>query len=84
MRFCCGKCKRRFQDDPLPFLTHLPQLSPETIEAIVGESQGSARAARADAWADRWIRPLLLTAAGIVAAWLVIRIARKGRAGGPE
>jgi hypothetical protein len=79
VRFCCGKCKRRFQDDPVPFLAHLPQLSPETMQAIVAEAQGAARAAAVEDRVDRWTRPLLLTAAGLLAAWLVIRIARRRR-----
>ena len=77
VRFCCGKCKGRFEDDPASFVARLPQLSPEVVRAVFAESQTAHRAAHAEAVVDRWTRPALLTVAGLLTAWLVVRIHRK-------
>ena len=77
VRFCCGKCKRRFEDDPATFVARLPQLSPEVVEAVMVESQEAHRAAHAEALVDRWTRPLLLTAAGLLTGWLLVRLYRR-------
>ena len=80
VRFCCGKCKRRFEDDPAAFVARLPQLAPEVVQAVMAESQDARRTARAEAAVDRWTRPALLTAAGAITAWLLVRIHRRRRA----
>src|SRR5688572_27599771 len=77
VRFCCAKCKGRFEDDPASFVARVPQLSPEVVHTVLAESQDADRAAHAQAVVDRWTRPALLTAAGLLTVWLVVRIHRK-------
>ena len=79
VRFCCAKCRRRFESDPMPYLARLPQLTPAAAQAFLGGSQADVRAQRANAWLDRWMRPALLVAASLLAAWLVARVARRRR-----
>ena len=77
VRFCCGMCKRRFEDDPAAFVARLPQLSPDVIATVMVESQNAQRTARAEAVVERWTRPLLLTVAGLLTAWLLVRLYRR-------
>ena len=51
--------------------------TPEMIEAVMVESQEAHRAAHAEALVDRWTRPLLLTAAGLLTGWLLVRLYRR-------
>jgi YHS domain-containing protein len=87
VRFCCSKCRRRFESDPTPYLARLPQVTPAVARAFLVESDSAAgdlsraRAERADAWLDRWMRPLLLATAALLSAWLVLRIVRRRREG---
>src|SRR5687768_18394983 len=44
VRFCCNKCQDKFAEDPLPYLSHLPQLPAATVQAAIAEAHQSASA----------------------------------------
>jgi hypothetical protein len=82
VRFCCRKCRDEFDADPTPYVSRLPQLPPETVQALVAGGQEQAKADRAAQWVNRWSDPILLALATAVAVWLVIRIVRRRQGGG--
>jgi hypothetical protein len=79
VRFCCEKCQARFQADPARYVANLPQLSPEMVEKTILDARGDAWRAQATSRLDRWTRPALLGAAGLIALWLAARLVRRRR-----
>lgn len=79
VRFCCDKCRARFEDDPAPYLSHLPQVTPAVAQAIVAGNRANVSQTNAKHWLDRWMRPIFLAVAGLLSAWLIARIARRNR-----
>src|SRR4051812_47953639 len=45
VRFCCDKCRARFEDDPAPYLSHLPQVTPAAAQLILAGNQANVRQA---------------------------------------
>jgi hypothetical protein len=84
IRFCCEKCEGRFQADPASYVANLPQLPPEVVERTILDSRGDAWHTQAAAQVERWTQAGLLALAGLIGAWLVVRIVRRQRERGPH
>ena len=79
VRFCCSDCQEKFAAKPTSYLSHLPQLSADTLQPAAFDAQQHARAEWAASRVDRWRRPVLLAVAGLIAGLLVLRIVRRNR-----
>jgi YHS domain-containing protein len=82
VRFCCAECKDRFVDAPAQYVSRLPQFPPALAQQIIAESKNAQKPAKAGAMLDRWMQPVLLVVAGLLAAWLALRIVRRRRRAG--
>jgi hypothetical protein len=63
-------------------VTNLPQLPRDLVERTILEAHGGARPAEVAGRIDRWTQPTLLSLAGLIAVWLIVRIVRR-RSGAP-
>jgi hypothetical protein len=79
VRFCCDECKGKFLSVPAVYVTHLPHLPAETVQAVIAQAQRQTRTEQADRWVDRWGRPALLGLAVLVAAGLSARALFRAR-----
>jgi hypothetical protein len=79
VRFCCDKCKDKFADDPVPYLSYLPQLPSATIYAAVADAQRKAHGRQAAGFVDRWFEPAVLAAATLLAGLVALRVIRRVR-----
>lgn len=79
VRFCCDKCRNQFVAEPLQYVSRLPQLPPEMVQAMISGGQDQGQSARAARWVDRWVGPLFLGMVTLLAGWLIFRIARRPR-----
>jgi cytochrome c-type biogenesis protein CcmH/NrfF len=77
VRFCCEKCQGRFERDPASYVANLPQVPPDVVERTILDAHGEPPHARMANSIERWMRPVLLTLAGVILLWLVIRVARR-------
>ena len=68
---------RRFERDPASYVVNLPQVPPDVVERTILDARGEPPHARVASSIERWMRPVLLTLAGLILLWLVIRVARR-------
>jgi YHS domain-containing protein len=77
VRFCCDECKEKFAAKPARYVAHVPQLSPALVQSVEAAAVQDATNTPAAAWVDGWPRAVMLALAGLLTAWLVVRVARR-------